>query len=167
MSKNDVSRNNDPNVYVIEHKKWEAEHLLDPKNCYLLITVCMVPVPFCLSLRKGSPPSIPPNYLPPVRSTLSPTFLCLIRDYFCCLHYRLSMPNAPCRFRRSRTLLLQPPLSKMEAIDTVAAAAAAAEATSSGKKEAIDAITDKVLDYYNKKHVFDFYNQVRAAVKRD
>ena len=56
--------------------------------------------------------------------------------------------------------------SQMEAIDTVAAAAAASEATSPGKKE-VDAITDKVLDYYSKEHVFDFYNQVRAAVKRD
>ena len=55
----------------------------------------------------------------------------------------------------------------MEAIDTVAAAAAAAEATSSDKKEVLDAITDKVLDYYNKEHVFDFYEKVSAAVKRN
>ena len=54
----------------------------------------------------------------------------------------------------------------MEAIDTVTAAAAAAEATSSGKKEVLDAIHDKVLDYYNQEHVFDFYEQVSAAVKR-
>ena len=55
----------------------------------------------------------------------------------------------------------------MEAIDTVAAAAAAAEATSSSKKEVLDAITDKVLDYFNKEHVFHFYEQVSAAVKRN
>ena len=52
----------------------------------------------------------------------------------------------------------------MEAIDTVAAAVVTAEATSPGKKEVLDAITDKVLDYYNKEHVFHFYEQVRAAL---
>eukprot|EP00904_Undaria_pinnatifida_P010121 jgi/Undpi1/6239/HiC_scaffold_20.g08723.m1 len=51
----------------------------------------------------------------------------------------------------------------MEAIDTVTAAAAAAEATSSGKKEVLDAIHDKVLDYYNQEHVFDFYEQVSGG----
>eukprot|EP00904_Undaria_pinnatifida_P010126 jgi/Undpi1/6243/HiC_scaffold_20.g08727.m1 len=47
----------------------------------------------------------------------------------------------------------------MEAIDTVAAAVVTVEATSPGKKEVLDAITDKVLDYYNKEHVFHFYEQ--------
>lgn len=54
--------------------------------------------------------------------------------------------------------------SKMEVVDTTTAAAAAAE-TASSKQQKVDtdALTGKVAEYYNKKHVFDFYNQVRAT----
>lgn len=54
------------------------------------------------------------------------------------------------------------PNTQMEAVDMINAEAAASEVTSSKQKDITDAITGKVLDYYSKQHVFDFYNQVRT-----